>query len=38
MLYIICQDMIPENGGQPRSTAALLAGVCFMLAMDFYLG
>lgn len=38
MLYIICQDMIPENGGQHRSTAALLAGFCFMLAMDFYLG
>ena len=37
MLYIICTDMIPA-GHQRRSTAALLAGFCFMLAMDHYLG
>lgn len=37
MLYIICTDMIPA-GLQRRSTAALLAGFCFMLAMDHYLG
>ena len=37
MLYIICQDMIPEGSGRRSSTAALLVGFCFMLAMDYYL-
>ena len=37
MLYIICQDMIPEGSGRRSSTAALLIGFCLMLAMDYYL-
>lgn len=37
MLYIICQDMIPEGSGRRGSTAALLIGFCLMLAMDYYL-
>ena len=37
MLCIICGDMLPD-GKERTSTAALLLGFCFMLAMDFYLG
>lgn len=37
MLCIICGDMLPA-GTKRSSTAALLLGFCFMLAMDFYLG
>ena len=37
MLCIICGDMLPA-GKERTSTAALLLGFCFMLAMDFYLG
>ena len=38
MLYIICQDMIPDSGAHRGSVCALLLGFCFMLAMDYYLG
>lgn len=37
MLYLICDDMIPACRGS-KSLCALLAGFCFMLAMDHYLG
>ena len=38
MLCIICGDMLPAGNSRRGSTAALLLGFCFMLAMDFYLG
>ena len=38
MLCIICGDMLPAGENRRSSTAALLLGFCFMLAMDFYLG
>ena len=38
MLYVICQDMIPEAQSHRRGTAALLLGFCFMLAIDVLVG
>ena len=38
MLYVICQDMIPEAQQHRRGTAALLLGFCFMLAIDVLVG
>ena len=40
MLYVICDEMIPEthsHGNARASTYALLAGFCVMLLMDFFL-
>ncbi len=40
MLYVICDEMIPEthsHGNARLSTYALLAGFCVMLLMDFLL-
>lgn len=40
MLYVICEEMIPEtheNGRGRRATYALLLGFCLMMAVNFFL-
>jgi ZIP family zinc transporter len=40
MIYVICDEMIPEmrsNSNGVTAVFALIAGFCFMLAVDFFL-
>lgn len=41
MLYVICDEMIPEthaHGNELGATYALIIGFCVMLIMDFFIG